>query len=213
MKKKMKKKKRKAKIRKNSVIVLIIICFFFLTFVIVNTTYGLFESNKVEIFKSNIAKWNINVNDINVTESANFVIDKITLENNTSVKDGKMAPGTSGYFDILIDGTNTDVSFRYDISFDFSDLAISNLKIISIEEVNFNKLVRTAINTYSNAVTLKDIKNGNKNLIRVHVKWENNDDFNDEDSMIGLDDKYELNIPVNITFTQYLGEEIVEYVE
>lgn len=209
----MKKIIRKRKIVKNKfliLIVLIVIVLFGFTF---GTTYGLFESNKVEVFESNIAKWNINVNNINVTKSTSFVIDKIVLENNTSVKEGKMAPGTSGYFDILIDGSNTDVSFRYDIKFDFSKLDITNLKIDNIEEINFNKLIKTDKDTYTNVITLDEIRNNKNNLVRVYVKWQNVETSNEEDSIVGLDSNYSLSIPVSITFTQYLGEEIVEYPE
>lgn len=209
----MKRKVRKIKRNKSKLLILltfVFVCLFGLTF---QKTYGLFESNKVEVFESNIAKWNINVNNINVTESTNFVIDKIILENNTSVKEGKMAPGTSGYFDILIDGSNTDVSFRYDIKFDFSKLDITNLMIDNIEEINFNKLIKTDEDTYTNVITLDEIRNNKNNLVRVYVKWQNAETSNEEDSMVGLDSDYSLSIPVSITFTQYLGEEIVEYIE
>lgn len=205
--------KRKLKIRKNNIIILVIVFLVILSFLGIGSTYGLFESSKLETFQTDIAKWNINVNNINVTENTSFVVDKITLENNTSVKEGKVAPGTSGYFDILIDGLNTDVSFKYDILFDFSNMDISNLKIVNIEEVNYGKLVRTDVNTYTNVITLNDIKNGKKNLVRVYVKWENSDESNDEDSAVGLNSEYNLNIPIKITFTQYLGEEIIEYIE
>lgn len=205
--------RRKRKIVKSRVFILLVLLVISFSLYSFSRTYGLFESNKVEVLESGIAKWNINVNGVNVTESTSFVIDEVVTESNGFVMDGKIAPNTSGYFDIVIDGTNTDVSFRYDIKFDFSNLDISNLKIVNIEEVNFNSLIRTGEDIYTGIISLDDIRSKRNNLVRVHVKWENMESSNEEDSVIGLDSDYDLSIPVSITFMQYLGEEIVEYTE
>ena len=171
-------------------------------------SYGLFESKNVLNVDSNIAKWNVFINGTDIKKNETFVVDKINLINNDNVLEGKMAPGSKGYFDIVIDPTDTDTSIRYDISFDFSSL---NDKIVvsGIEEITSGNLVRTGKNTYSKVITLNEIKNGITNTIRVYIKWDNSDD--ESDSAIGSVINNFINVPVTIAAYQYLGEKIDIY--
>ena len=181
-----------------------------MTIFMVIDSYGLFESKNTLSVDSNIAKWNILVNGTDIKNSETFVVDKINLVNNDNVISGKMAPGSYGYFDIMIDPDGSDTSIRYDISFDFSSL---NDKIVvsGIEEITSGNLVRTGKNTYSKVITLNEIKNGITNTIRVYIKWDNSDD--ESDSAIGSVINNFINVPVTIAAYQYLGEKIDIYNE
>lgn len=181
-----------------------------MTIFMVIDSYGLFESKNVLNVDSNIAKWNVFINGTDIKKNETFVVDKINLINNDNVLEGKMAPGSKGYFDIVIDPTDTDTSIRYDISFDFSSL---NDKIVvsGIEEITSGNLVRTGKNTYSKVITLNEIKNGITNTIRVYIKWDNSDD--ESDSAIGSVINNFINVPVTIVAYQYLGEKIDIYNE
>lgn len=181
-----------------------------MTIFMVIDSYGLFESKNVLNVDSNIAKWNVFINGTDIKKNETFVVDKINLINNDNVLEGKMAPGSKGYFDIVIDPTDTDTSIRYDISFDFSSL---NDKIVvsGIEEITSGNLVRTGKNTYSKVITLNEIKNGITNIIRVYIKWDNIDD--ESDSAIGSVINNFINVPVTIAAYQYLGEKIDIYNE
>lgn len=177
---------------------------------IIIETYGLFETNNVMIVNSEIGKWNIYINETSATEGT-FVVDSITVMNNEKVKNGKIAPGTSGYFDIVIDPADTDVSIRYDISFDFS-LILDSFSIKKIEEAGGVNLIQTDEFTYTNIIDLASIKEGATNTIRVYVEWINNEENNEQDSEVGQTKDNYINIPINILVSQYLGEEIQEYV-
>ena len=71
----------------------------------------------------NTAKVQIKVNNLAVSDleelKNNFALANINWNNNSHVKSGKAAPGSVGDFHIIIDPNDTDVSFRYDITFDF----------------------------------------------------------------------------------------------
>ena len=181
-----------------------------MTIFMVIDSYGLFESKNVLNVDSNIAQWTVFINGTDIKKNETFVVDKINLINNDNVLEGKMAPGSKGYFDIVIDPTDTDTSIRYDISFDFSSL---NGKIVvsGIEEITSGNLVRTGKNTYSKVITLNEIKNGITNTIRVYIKWDNSDD--ESDSAIGSVINNFINVPVTIAAYQYLGEKIDIYNE
>ena len=61
------------------------------------------------------------------------------------------------------------------------------------------------------SIPRKEIKENKKNNIRVNVVWNNIEENSVEDSKIGLIYNNKLDIPVTVTVTQYLGEEIKEY--
>lgn len=184
----------------------------FVTIYEITNTYGLFESNINMNADSKLATWNILINDTNIGKSETFTIDNFISEEDRTVASGKIAPGTSGYFNINIDPSTTQVSIRYDLTFDFSKL--DNLfTITKVEEKNGYNLIKTGPNTYSNVITLNEIKENKTNNIRVHIKWNNNEENNDKDTEIGLTENNTLNIPVSITVLQYSGEKIEPYVE
>ncbi len=174
-------------------------------------TYALLETDKTISNDINTAKWNIKINDTLLEDgSTSFVANSIKVEENDYVLEDKLAPGLTGYFDVLIDPTDTDVSIRYDISFDFSNVP-EGIEVLGVSETSGATLIRTGLNTYTNVLTLEDIKNGSKNNIRVNLSWNNIEDNNVEDSKLGLIYNNNLEIPVEISITQYLGEEIEEY--
>lgn len=184
----------------------------FVTIYEITNTYGLFESNINMNADSKLATWNILINDTNIGKSETFTIDNFISEEDSTVASGKIAPGTSGYFNINIDPSTTQVSILYDLTFDFSKL--DNLfTITKVEEKNGYNLIKTGPNTYSNVITLNEIKENKTNNIRVHIKWNNNEENNDKDTEIGLTENNTLNIPVSITVLQYSGEKIEPYVE
>ena len=172
-------------------------------------TYALFESKTNQIVKTDIGKWTVTVNDSSVT-SGTFTVDTVNITSSENVKEGKIAPGGTGYFDIIINPKDTSVSLRCDITFDFSAFS-GNISVSNIEEVNEKNLIMTGENTYTCIITLKEIENKETSTIRVYIKWENKEEANEEDSAIGTAKDNYLSIPVNVLVTQYLGEEIQAY--
>lgn len=181
-----------------------------ITVFIILKTYGLFETKTELNVQSEVGKWVILVNNTDITQQENtkFSVDKIIWDQNDEVKEGKIAPGASGYFDIVIDPTDTDVSVRYDIGFDFSEFENTNITITSIQEINDKKIVKTGNNKYTGIITLDEISAGTTNTIRVNIAWENNEENNEHDSNLSSVPNTILNIPVTINVSQYLGETI-----
>lgn len=173
----------------------------------VSSSYALFESEKTIVVHPETAKWNIVINGKNINTIENFVIDSFNIEENENTLEGKIAPSLSGYFDIEIDPTNTDTSIMYEVIFDFNNLE-PTIKVDKIEEINGYSLKQVNENTYSNKITLSEIKSGVKHNIRVYIEWVNDEEKNQVDSLIGTDINGSIEIPVIIDIKQYLGEEI-----
>ncbi len=74
-----------------------------------------------------IATWNFQVN------GQKEQVQKIQLEStchDTVLVNHKIAPGTSGSFQIIVDGSNTNVGIHYDIKFTNESTKPTNLKFI-----------------------------------------------------------------------------------
>lgn len=194
------------------VLLLISLLMLFFTIYLAMDTYALFESNKNYDVSSDIAKFVIKVNG-SEAKTEEFVVDSIAYYENEYVIDNKIAPLVDGYFDIVIDAEEVEVSLRYDIEFDFSSLSIPGLVISSITELGGNTLVLTDKDTYSGVITLADMDSSTVNTVRVSISWQNDEANNEVDSSWGMVADKVISIPVNVKLAQYLGEELPVYVE
>lgn len=186
---------------KNKIFYLLVILTLGMFIYIINSSYALFETNKSMIVKPNVAKWNININNNNINSSEDFTIDSFVSVTNSHVKEGKIAPGVEGYFDIEIDGQDTDVSISYNLKFDLSSL--NNIIIESVEETNGYVITSQEDNTYNGVILLNEINQGVKHNIRFYIKWVNDEDNNENDSLIGLNKDVNILIPVTIEVKQF----------
>lgn len=190
------------------ILLIVVLLFLCITILEISSTFGLFETNNSITVNNDIAKWQVKVNNSNINDSVHFVVDNYVVSTDSNVKEGLLAPGNGAYFDIEIDPNNTSVSVRYDISLDLSSLNNDSIQIVNIEELNDNNIIMTDESTYTGLIP---ISNSSIHQIRVYIEWVNNESNNQIDSTFGLDDNIHVNIPVTINFSQYLGEEIVEY--
>ncbi len=188
--------------------------FFFITAIFFfQKAYSLFESNRVNTSSISIAKWQVKINDDNISgSSSTFTIDNINWIESENVKSGKVAPEMDGYFDIEIDPNKTETSVRYDVTFDFSNLDSSQFIINEIKEIDEKEIVRTGEFTYSNIFTLDDINNNETNTLRVYLSWVNDELNNEKDSNLGKVANNTIKIPVVVEISQHLdGETLTEY--
>ena len=185
-----------------------------LIFIIIEiyNVYALLYSQEKASVALQLGKWNIEVNNTNVTngESKTYLIDTINLINSENVKEGKIAPGTKGNFEITMDPTDTQVSFRFDITIN-SEESNSVLTIQTITADNDINIVRTGENTYSGIIPLSFIETGKKVNFYVEFEWVNNEDLNERDTNVGAVSSNTQGIPMIIEFSQYLGETLEEY--
>jgi hypothetical protein len=203
-------KRKKSKMKK-----LIILTFFtILAFFLLISTYGVFESILLREVGFDIAAWEVEVNGSKVTnEEKDFTIDDIIWEKSDNVVNGKVAPGIEGYFDIVIDPKDTDVSIKYEIEYDSEHLKNINpaFKITRVEEINDNKLYLTSESTYAGIIKLNDIKLNKTHTIRTYIKWEDIEENNENNYILGSSNIL-FELPVDVNVIQYLDEEIVEYI-
>lgn len=175
--------------------------------------YAVFHSNVGAKAEFRNGTWNIDVNGKKITTGVqtDFTIDQITVAEDQHTMPGKISPGLSGNFKIVINPKDTNVSIRYDITLNQDELKSSNVKISSVEEKNNGaKLIKTAENEYTGIITLQNIQKNVIHEIEMNVEWLDDEQNNESDTLLGTNkDKRQFEIPVTFHATQYLGEEII----
>jgi hypothetical protein len=172
-----------------------------------SVSFALFESEKEFIVSSDIGKWEISVNDSLINETNTFSITSAKVDSDSNVREDYFAPGTSGYFDVVIDPNDTDVSIYYEIVCRTDYITNNQIVLNRIENVGKPNLINVANYTYAGVIPVSDIKDGITTTLRFYITWTNNDNNNDVDSLYGSNSA-NFEIPMTITFRQYTGEAI-----
>ena len=178
-----------------------------LTLYEISESFGLFESEKDFIVNSDIGRWDIYVNDDSINEITEFSVSNIHVSGDNNVKADYFAPGTTGYFDIVINPGETDVSIYYEIVCRTDLIQNPQISLTRIENIGKPDLINVAPFTHAAVIPLSDISNGVVTTIRFHVTWANNENNNEVDSLYGSSSAT-FDIPMQITLRQYTGEQI-----
>jgi hypothetical protein len=147
-----------------------------LTILVVQDSYAKYLTEASGTTNISIARWKILVNgqDIRNNSSISNVITPKFIENE-HINNEIIAPGSKGYFDLVIDCEAADVSFSYDISTSVNvNSSVKDLKATSysidggeVQELNDTNII-------SGQVLEKD--NINQIEIRVYIVWDDSDE-------------------------------------
>ena len=171
---------------------------------LIQSTYAKYLSTADADTNITIARWNILVNNQDISQNSNFSeVLEPTFTGNENIKDGVIAPTATGYFDITLDGSTTDVSFSYDISFSEAyDNTVTDLKITKYEIDGHSY-------TYNGPISGNILLNDqNRALtVRVYVEWV---DQTADETMTNVDDTTAANsgvakFKVNVNVIQLRG--------
>ncbi len=186
------------------------------------TSFAKYTSEATATAEKQAGAWVIEVNDQDVSSrnsTKQFQIDSLTYPSNDYVLENKIAPSSSGYFDIIINPTGSSVAIRYDVTIDLTALNISDaINFESANELGDNNqlipLIRTGANTYTGVIDLETVENEEETTARFYLSWDEDlTGTNDAaDSLLGVSRTISnLSLPVSVVFSQYSGETIVEY--
>ena len=145
----------------------------YVTICLVNETYAKYISSATSTSQTSIARWRILVNndDITVGATSTSLITPV-FPGSDNINSGVLAPNAEGYFDLILDASNVDVSFRYTISVEenenspVTELVATKYAINGSQPVNFAE----GENTLEGTVAL-NAENKVVN-IRVYIKWD-----------------------------------------
>ena len=178
---------------------------------LIKETYAVFETTGTGTADFSIGSWVINLNSIDISsgQTVSFSINSFTYSDSSHTANGVIAPGRSGYFDLILDPDGTDVAVRYDITLDMEQEYADN--ITYYVTTTDGTTIRTGENTYSGIIDLNSIDNGDVATLRITVEWIDNGSYDETDTLLGLANNPSISIPAEISVIQYLGETLEEY--
>ena len=157
-----------------------------------------------------IARWNLIVNNQDIVNNNDFssVIEPV-FPGNSNISSGVIAPTAEGYFDIIIDGSNTDVSFSYTITTsDNANSAVSDLVLSGYSIDGGERQEVTSTNgqiSITNSILYNDL---DKDVsLRIYFMWNDDGDNgaemdNDDDTDATKNTNNRALLNVNVTFVQ-----------
>ena len=190
---------------KKFLLLLIFICISLLLFFMIQI-YAKYKTSTEGSTSFAIANWNILVNELSIKNNSDFSnsIVPVFIENE-HISNNIIAPTSEGYFDLNLDFSNVDVSFKYEISAkaaensSVKDLVSTGYCIDDGEKINFETYNSPISETIPLSATNKTRK------IRIYILWNDDESTqtmdNSADTLSTLDGVPAL-FDVNISFTQ-----------
>lgn len=123
-----------------------------------------------------IARWKILVNDEDIRDenTVNTVINPVFLGND-NIAENIIAPTSEGYFDLIIDAREADVSFKYKISMSVNKNSSVKDLVATKYVVNGGEPITMDINNQTIENTVLYGNNNSTINIRVYIVWNDGD--------------------------------------
>ena len=149
----------------------LILCFFS-----IQESYAKYLSSIKENTEINVARWRILVNNDDIRNNSSTTTSIVPVfPGNEHIASGIIAPTSEGYFDLVIDATSADVSFKYTINLSVSsdssvkDLYAFKYNINDGNDIALDKSNQKIENTVLHTTNTDTIK------IRIYVVWDDSD--------------------------------------
>ena len=113
-----------------------------------------------------VAKWSFNVNDSEEGVKTFNLVN--TIDSNDSVKEDEVAPGTSGHFDIKLNGAGSEVAINYIINADFENNPV-NMHFYLDENHTVELPIEDGKLVINDFIPLAEIDN--EKIIRIYWNW------------------------------------------
>lgn len=151
------------------------------------TSYAKYRKQVTGELNADIASWIITVNNEDITESRTLE-NEITpvFDTNQYVKANTIAPGSTGYFDIIIETVNVDVDYNVEIVDSKEETDLQDLVLKQYELNDSGTRVNITNHTFSQDFT----KNTERTKIRFYFVWD--DDPTTETMNNQADTSYQL---------------------
>ena len=174
----------------------------FLCIVTLQDTYAKYTSAVNETTSASIARWRILVNnyDIRNSSTTSNLITPV-FAGSANIASGVIAPTATGYFDIVVDASGTDLSFVY--TFTIANNEDSLVSDIVVTGCTLNgQALNISNNTVTGTIRLSDQR---VNTIRVFIEWNDGNGStmtNAEDTSTTMEDEPVAMIDVSAHFIQ-----------
>lgn len=190
--------------RRKKIILLVAFFTLFLCLYSMQETYAKYLTTTNGDVKAKIARWNIVVNDTTIKNNEKLAEEITpTFVENEHIAEDVIAPTITGYFDLVIDSSNVDVSYTYNIKINESDI-ISDF-VTKSYQIDDNTPIEITDKAAGITDTILYTDTERIHTIRVFVEWNDDADTqtmdDDADTAVTFDNE-EVTLDVAMTFTQ-----------
>lgn len=212
--------KEKNNSRKKSAILVVLLLL--LVVVIGGYTYSRYQSEGKVSNTADIAAWKVQISSHDLSEYKSLPMEAaLTVNTNENVAEGKLAPGTTGTYKLVIDPTGSEVAIDYEIKADSlkigetpvenEHLKITGAKYVLDADDGADTASGTPGQLSGGGVTinesLEDVQAGKKVIVEVTVAWDNDDANNESDTKIGTSQDGQLKVNTTVTAKQKIAED------
>ncbi len=195
------------KISKKIILLFIISILLVFLFFLLGQTYAKYKTAVTGNAAIAISRWDIKINDQSIKNNDD-ISAKIqpVFPGNDNIASNIIAPTAEGYFDLVFNFKDVDVSFKYDINVSadessaVSDLVATGYSVDGGEKISFDDFN----SPISEKFTLADKPEGR--TIRIYIMWNDNPDTssmnNIDDTLSTMKSDNSAVLKVNIAFTQ-----------
>ena len=177
-----------------------ILCIFF-----IQESYAKYLTATSENATMNVARWRILVNNKDIREGSttNAIIPPV-FEGNEHIANGIIAPTSEGYFDLVIDATEADVSFKYSINFSVNNNSSVTDLIATKYSINNGEFIYLDRDNQSISNQVLQVNNTNPINIRVYVLWDDGENATMDNTADteATKNNNTAKMDVNLSFTQ-----------
>lgn len=161
-------------------IAIILIAIILIAAITISIAYSRYYTKGTGEGSATVAKWSFKVNE--QTDNIGTITLGNTASDNNEVAEGKIAPGTSGQFDVNIDATGSEVGIDYTIKIGQPSTAFpTNLKFY--EDASHQKEIANLQDVgLAGSIGLADTTK--TKTVSIYWDWEYGTD-NDEDTLAG----------------------------
>ena len=177
-----------------------ILCIFF-----IQESYAKYLTATSENATMNVARWRILVNNKDIREGSttNAIITPV-FEGNEHIANGIIAPTSEGYFDLVIDATEADVSFKYSINFSVNNNSSVTDLIATKYSIKNGEFIYLDRDNQSISNQVLQVNNTNPINIRVYVLWDDGENATMDNTADteATKNNNTAKMDVNLSFTQ-----------
>lgn len=177
-----------------------VLCIFF-----IQESYAKYLTSTSENASINVARWRILVNNKDIREgnTADAVIVPV-FDGNENIASGIIAPTSEGYFDLVIDATEADVSFKYSINFSVNNNSSVTDLIATKYSINNGEFIYLDRDNQSISNQVLQVNNTNPINIRVYVLWDDGENATMDNTADteATKNNNTAKMDVNLSFTQ-----------
>lgn len=205
-KKKLQEEKITSQKSKSNIVVILLILAVIASSILCYYAYSKYTSTLTGNGTATVAKWNFKVNG--QTEQFTTINLAETIDRSNNIAEGRIAPGTSGSFDLELDGTGSEVAIDYTITMDLSE---KPQNLIFYTDSNYTEPVTTSgtTATINGYINLSEVSTPQAKTIYWNWPYQTgagDSEINANDKIDTQDAGKEISVSISVTGTQVLEE-------